>query len=480
MGFRGLLVRVPTCPFRIDSLRPDRRLAVLAATLSNRGHAVEVRDFGTVETLARVWHPTRRNRLFGGGRAVRSQLNHEISKALLREPGLDFVVLAGSETTQAREISEIASQIRAKCDRVRLLAWDRSPNDTSRRGGAIDSWFTGANPFEIADCLDRMTCGEALGFEAARGRIGATAWTELPRYDAGIYPNLHNATMLHVFDLAMERVIDDNSVRNESAKAPTGAIARLVREAKRTLRAAGPGAFHVRCEHGDRASRSEQSLVCERLAVAFHANGLMLEHSMHTTVASVSSRGLSDLADLGCRAIAVEIGSGSQQLVDRFHGAAWTVSRTEEVLRAARFRGIFTEARLTFPHAAEDFHTQAETERLIHRSQPHAVTVSDHGHRPATRFAPFDRDGFNRSLHRARVLRSVDAETALLAHLAGHAGNEAAFASELSRQFESTDAEGLGAAVERINGGIAREFAAQNATAERIEKAAPSRQAIGN
>jgi hypothetical protein len=70
------------------------------------------------------------------------------------------------------------------------------------------------------------------------------------------------------------------------------------------------------------------------------------------------------------------VDTGSQMMLDDYYGKGFGVSETESVLRASRQAGIYTVARFTYPTPADDYHSEAETLRLIDRTRPHLVLAA--------------------------------------------------------------------------------------------------------
>jgi hypothetical protein len=173
------------------------------------------------------------------------------------------------------------------------------------------------------------------------------------------------------------------------------------------------------------------------------------------------------------------------------------VSETEELLRACRQSGIFTVTGFTYPCAMDDYHTRAETLRIVERTRPDAALAAlpafslavRQGCARATfdvtpdeyvryvlsgrdRFAaPFLKSGGGTHHREARslsdVLRANDvlvrelagigictaltAEAALVARVCGYEGQEEDFNTLFRQRLFTGDAAGVSAAVARFN-----------------------------
>jgi hypothetical protein len=81
------------------------------------------------------------------------------------------------------------------------------------------------------------------------------------------------------------------------------------------------------------------------------------------------------LRESGCVALRCRIESGSQRLLDAHYERPLSVSQVEGAFREAKRAGLQTVAGFTYPCAADDYHTRAETLRLVQRCLPDVVRV---------------------------------------------------------------------------------------------------------
>ena len=238
---------------------------------------------------------------------------------------------------------------------------------------------------------------------------------------------------------------------------------------------------------------------------------------------------LATLRAAGAEAVSFKVETGSQWLLDEYYMKRHDVTTTERVLRACRLSDLFAAARFTYPCPADDYHTRAETLRLIERTRPSAALIELPEVIPGSPWcARPDEFGFDvdleaflrraalgrersslplrewtaltsclgsqyrvgtRSLSQAArdnelLTREVAAlgvstiltpEGALLARISGYEGNEQDFCSLLRRQFFTGDAAAIAAAAERFN-----ERAAGPAHNVGLGVAGPLLAAVGN
>ena len=191
----------------------------------------------------------------------------------------------------------------------------------------------------------------------------------------------------------------------------------------------------------------------------------------------------------GCRAVDFEIDTGSQWMLDDYYKRDFGISEAEHILRACKSAGLFTVERFLYPSPADDYHSRAETVRLIERTVPDSVRIEVPWALPP---AAYEAKGYARDAHRAnwfdQVLRrraewpSLDsgirwmpspvsrehgalireiealaidttmaADTALVARVSGYEGREQDFGMLMLRHFFAGDATSIAAVVERFN-----------------------------
>jgi hypothetical protein len=249
----------------------------------------------------------------------------------------------------------------------------------------------------------------------------------------------------------------------------------------------------------------------DALAYEILSRGQTMWYSRTGTIHDARLQSFAALKSSGCQAMSFDVGTGSQMILDDFYGRAFGISETENLLRASKLSGIFTVAGFTYPCAADDYHTRAETLRLVERTRPSAAFVSLPSFSLASwtrgcntlhlrkgdarralnvtpdeylRYVISGRDRFSLPLLKNRnagyyrhvrsladVLRETDvltrefagigvcpaltAETALVARVCGYEGQEEDFNTLFRQRLFTGDATGVAAAVARFNSRVA-------------------------
>jgi hypothetical protein len=241
------------------------------------------------------------------------------------------------------------------------------------------------------------------------------------------------------------------------------------RESPRDTGVAGAiGTLSQRLDTNAFCIRSSDGEFSEGLDRALLAAGLRICYATSLDPGKTPRTRLGLLAASGCAAVDIPVCSGSQRLLDTFYQRDYTVTQVERLARAARFAGLFTSMQFTFPCAEDDYHTEDETLRLIRRANPSAAVISPI-RTPGTAQTGLLAQEFSalklRSRARARrqcaalgskvrelpVPLGIDADTALVAGLAGYRGRESAFVELAGLQLLSGDTTGLAEMIEQIN-----------------------------
>lgn len=131
----------------------------------------------------------------------------------------------------------------------------------------------------------------------------------------------------------------------------------------------GAETFHVTGSHTP--ASAIQGFAAECLALPFS-----IQYSREGHVHELDSDTLSALSRSGCRALGLSLLTGSQWTLSDFFGENWTISEAEASMRRIRSHGVYLHTEFTYPCPADDYHTRAETFRIIRRNRPDGVRLS--------------------------------------------------------------------------------------------------------
>ena len=544
MSTRSVLVSFPGYPFTLGTLLPNHRLAAVAGCLLEAGHVTKVSDYGTVQTLERLFPQQLRpatqtlaDGLFGGvpatslaaltavwrmrgmGREVRARqeaLAREVADEIAATKTIDFVVFVIEHAEDLKGTLAAAKHLRAAAPAVRTVAVggfvERYGTALAGMSAVFDCLCLGdgGRPVvEWADHLDRpetwgdvpnlvLVDGKDTPRKSERDYDSDINHMPPPAYDATTYPALAGQAKFRVFGVECGRGCDCGCPACPEAEV-NGPIPR----AKSPRAICDEMAGLVR-EHGTRAFRLLGS-VSPAVAYEILARGLNVRYTQGFHLEEAQPALFPTLRAAGGEAISFRVETGSQWLLDKYYMKRYDVTTTERVLRACRLSDLFAAARFTYPCPADDYHTRAETLRLIERTRPNASLIELPEVIPGTPWcARPDEFGFDvdigaflrraalgrersslplrewtnltqclgsqyrvgaRSLSQAArdnelLAREVEAlgvstvltpEAALVARISGYEGNEQDFCSLLRRQFFTGDAVAIASAAERFN-----------------------------
>jgi len=418
MKTRSVLVRCPGFPFTLRSLMPSRHAAALAASLLESGHETVVCDFGTVETLDRLFCDGLRTvaQPIAGGllenpaeepaptvstlwqwrnfdralHASQESLCAGIAAGIAAERAIDFVAFEIDTASEVWIALSIAGHLAEAAPSIRLVAVGAF---AERYGGSL---------IQVTDLFDCACLGDAEWtlVQWAENIDRPESWRSLPNlaymlsdhahvthrpndldidalplpcYAPEIYPALAQAGKLKLFDVEDSRGCAALCHRCEQpARATNGfrmrPAASVCDEMASVVESCDSRAFLL-------SSPGTSSAHAEALAHEILARRQQVCYGRTGQVRHMDACGFSALKKSGCRAVSFRIDTGSQRLLEDYYGRSFSVTQAEQLLRACAESGIFTAASFTYPCPADDYHTEAETLRLIERTRPRAASL---------------------------------------------------------------------------------------------------------
>jgi hypothetical protein len=111
-----------------------------------------------------------------------------------------------------------------------------------------------------------------------------------------------------------------------------------------------------------------QSFAAECLSLPFS-----IRYSRDAHVQELDSEALHAMAVSGCQAVGLSLLTGSQWTLSDYFGESWTISEAEACLRRIRAHQLYAHTEFTYPCPADDYHTRAETFRILRRNRPDGV-----------------------------------------------------------------------------------------------------------
>lgn len=561
MSTRTILVAFSGYPFTIRALLPHQRLAAVAGSLREAGHEPTIHDFGSVEGLARLYprhvrSTTQRfaDRLFsetpaspwnafstlwrlrGLGATLRDEearVCGDIADDLGRSGDVDLAVFCVDRAEDLRGAHLIASRMLERSPSTRFVVM----------GSFIEHY--GGFLLDLADTFEFVILADPeVAVAELAGRLDVVRTAALPPnvgtfcdgrliiserknsafpppgracYDEAAYPHFAGDDKFKVLGLEWTRGCPRDCHTCPDARTVGGEVSR------KSARALTDDMLRLAHEHGTRVFRfvgpapadNGVSVACEILNRGMHA--------VYMQPAAISEPGPSAFPTLraaGCLSVSFGIDSGSQRLLDDFYMRGFGVTEAEDILRASREAGLFTATRFTYPCPADDYHTRAETVRMIRRTTPDSAIVQLPEALPGSNWFRFaaefgfvlDVDGYLRralngkgrgslplcswktlrsrwstrslpqacreyeeladEIEEAGISTNVDPVTALIARVSGYEGHERDFGALLRRQLITGDAASLAALARRFN-----ERARLSATTDMLS---PLPAAVGN
>jgi hypothetical protein len=414
MMARVILVTFPGYPYTYSSLMPDNGMAALAGCLADAGHAVRVLDFGTVDTMRRLFPSAAGRLLRPVARRIFEEGKPPRTRDLVRVTLADLMIERHKRAVFRAVADEVAAASRAfGANLVGLKLWNGdgfagsieiarrvkevSPATCVFGGGPQVDWF-GRHILDHTDAFDGLARGDgevvvAALAEYADGRRELTDVPNLlhrggttdearveslddlpmPCYEEDVYPAPHSGGQIRFVVLDESRgcpgqcafcIHPQKSGGGWLVKSPQ----RVVHEMARAR--AVFGARRVVYAGSNTPSRAANAN-----AAAVLDAGLGVEYACFGHVKGMKHADFALLRRSGCRSIFFGVESGDPRLLrDTFHKG----TRPEEirtVLGRAKAAEISTLASIIFPAPGEDADSERRTRDLLRTVRPDAVPV---------------------------------------------------------------------------------------------------------
>lgn len=500
MASNSLLIKIPSSHFCLNTLRPDAGLAQLAGYLHDADHTTRIWDFGTLEMIERLFpkslhkhaiergdthwtesvqpnYLTKFNRMVSRKSSSDLQRHEEsvwkeIAEAIFREKSLDFIAFSLDSASDLAAYERIIPLIRFARPRLRLLGvgrlFDRDQDSLpaclplfdcvswGHSGTHFMRWVEEINTPERWTDIPNLAYSDGVRMYMTKAGMGASTNHKVsPDYSYATYPALMDDTKLLYFDI--EEVSGGRIPGQQCVKSPSI----IVDEIKALREQFQSMVFHFtgcsgEIDHADALARE---------LLTRHMN---IRYTRECHVATAPPHTISALSASGCYGVDFQIDSGSQRLLDTYYHHPFGVTQVEQVIRACTFSNVFTLMNFSYPSVEDDYHTRAETLRLIQRCKPHATHVSiplqvhrrttdlrtrftvEPNHRSASKIVR-EHEDLCREVQDLGISTKMTAPLSLMAELSGFRGQEIEFLQQMDYQFMTGDVQGIETAINRIN-----------------------------
>ncbi len=445
---RMLLVSFAGYPYTLSSLMPDNGLANLAGQLQQSGHAARILDYGTVETMARLYPPDLHRRMAplvqsllsrrGGRRRDLARLlwcGHRLKqhqRKVYAQVALEIIRQANEFGAQFIGFKLWNGDGFLATVRIAELIRRRRPDLPLFAGGPHVDWFK-AEIFAYTRAFAGLVIGEGepaivpLAEHVGHGRplaeVPNLLYVEgrkvrrtqrikvedldalpLPCYSPEVYPSLHTDGQIRLVTVDESRgcpghcafcLHGQKSGQNWRFKSPL----RLVEEIRALQAVVGTRCFLY-------AGSNTPAAPAQANARAILEAGLEVRYACFGHFKGMGKADLKLLRQSGCRAIFFGLESGSERVLAEAMHKDIPLHRARELLRRMREAHIVSITSVIYPAPFEDERSRQETLDFLLDVRPDSVPVQFPGLIPGTLW---DRQaclfGFNFPSGRAKARR---------------------------------------------------------------------------
>ena len=438
---RIFLISYAGYPYTPSSLMPDNGLASLAGCLMAAGNEVRISDWGTLDTLARLFPPRISLRI----RPLAKKLFEEGGRLSAFQKARFLLAGSALQSRQNAELRKIATEIAHEAERFRaqvvgLKLWngdgfagsvliaqavrERLPDARIVAGGPQVDYF-GEHILRYTPAFDILMRGEgeralpelADAFERGRDwrNLPGLIWKEggdirsnpvepltdldslpLPSYDPAVYPALSGDRKIRVGVLDESRGCPN---RCTFCIHPVKSGGRwVVKSPERVVREMRNLTAGLQSNYFIYSGSNTSSRVAVRIAQAILDEGLNVRYGCFGHIHGISAADFHLLRRSGCEAIFYGLESASRRMLSDAYGKPIRLEEAQRVICATRDANIRAIVSVIYPGPFEDARSRNETLLFLLRARPDSVPVTIPGLIPGTTWETEpERFGFEKS-----------------------------------------------------------------------------------
>jgi radical SAM superfamily enzyme YgiQ (UPF0313 family) len=411
---RVILVNFPGYPYTYSSLLPDNGLAALAGVLWNEGHAVKIIDFGTTESVRRLFPNSARKLLAPVGRRIFQMGLPARTRDLAKVCAADWLI----ERHKRKAFRQIADEVADEAKRfganlVGFKLWNGdgltgsiaianrvkevNPEAHIFGGGPHVDWF-GRHILDYAPVFDGLAHhdGEVMINQLAEYADGHRALSDVPNlvcrdgetpvacvdslddlpmpcYEEEVYPTPHDGSQIRIVVLDESRGCPGKCAFCIHPKKSGGRW--LIKSPDRVVHEMVRAGAVLGAERFVYAGSNTPSKAANANAARILEAGLNTEYACFGHVKGMHHTDFDLMRRSGCRAVFFGVESADERLLRDTFKKGTKPEEIREVLQRAGDAGISTLASIIFPAPGENAESERNTRELLLSVRPDAVPV---------------------------------------------------------------------------------------------------------
>jgi hypothetical protein len=488
MNNRILVIQLPEFPFNLDQLLPSVELAELATRLKSSDKKVSILDFANLDSFIELNPDSQRPHAQAWAEQLYAQspvmLNHLMYSSLPPEfqsqwqqfyrnclstiskfDDIEVIVFHVRTESSSSGAAFLSNEIKRSRPSISTCAWgpyythhsDLIPDGTQQ----FDSIITGHSQSSLHEWVSIHSCphetwqsipnlayqdGTRLNLTSSKSIMLEPVQAD---YTPETYSGIGHNTKINLFTIREQHRKEPGQNLNPEIKSPSD----VIQEIRLLQDTFGAQCFHI--EGADDSAPHPKFLAYEFLKRKLNIRYTRECHINTTGTAAVTAMNAS-----GCHSLSFDVYTGSQRLLEDLYLCNYTITQVEQSVRTCKFSNINTIINLALPGSEDDYHTEAESLRLIERTRPSSVHFSEPdlpGHKKADSYRKRSENKearerhFVRTLHDNNVSTGLSPQMNLLLDLVGQKGNETQFLEDTLFQFLSGDVEAVKQLVGAMN-----------------------------
>jgi len=487
MKNRILVIQLPEFPFTIEQLLPSLELAELAARLKAANPEISILDFANLNSFIQLNPDSLRPEsqewaedLFTDSPLILDHIELTSAPESIQEQWRNFcrscfstiskhtdlktIVFRASGPSSYEGAAYISEEIRKTRPSISTCAWGpffarqsaHIPEATQR----FDCVIMDNSQSGILEWIDLRSCPKetwqavpnAAYQDGTRLNLTTVKTDFLPAiaadYSPDVYQGIDQNSKINLFTIRELSNRVEGQTETSDIKKPSFVIDEI-RSLQDTF---GAQCFHI--SGADKDIPHPKSLAYEFLKRKLNIRYTRESHIKTTGTAAVTAMNAS-----GCHSLSLFVPTGSQRLLEDLYHCDFTITQAEQAVRTCKFSNIHTIINMAYPGTQDDYHTEAESLRLLERARPSSVFFpakseskeTDRTYRKRSENKKSQESQFVSMLKDNNISIGLSPQINLLLDLVGQKGNEIQFMEEASFQFLSGDVEAVMQLVETMN-----------------------------
>jgi hypothetical protein len=488
MSNRILVIQLPEFPLTLDQLLPSVELAELATRLKSSSREISILDFANLNSFIELNPNSLRphtqawaERVFSSSplmldHLIFSSIPSEVQtqwrqfyqnclSTIVKFGDIEALVFHVRSQSSSQAAAFLSNEIKKSRPRISTCAWgphythhsDFVPDGTQQ----FDCIITDNSLSSLVEWVNIhsgthetwQSISNLAYQDGTRLNLTHAKTTELEpvpaNYSPDTYLGIEQNTKINLFTIR-ERADYPSGMDSIAEIKPPQKVIEEIRALQEI--------FGAQCFHFMGADDTVHHP--KLLAYEFLKRKLNIRYTRECHINTTGTAAVTAMNASGCHSLSFDVFSGSQRLLEDLYQCNFTVTQVEQSVRTCKFSNVNTIINMALPGSEDDYHTEAESLRLLERTRPSGVHLAKPNFAQRKTAKSYSKRTDNQKsqekhfvhmLHENNISTGISPQFNLLLDLIGQKGNETQFLDDTRFQFLSGDVEAVSNLVHSIN-----------------------------